>query len=261
MQKDDLLEIKNSIEKYCKENNIVIFYGDIDASRMPQVEWDSDDSGNWQGYLNALKQLNVRILSIEVYLNSLEEDESISSYYGTLEGEDKRIFKKALDTIKKVKGHIATLSLSYFYEGVRYAFEMEAEWANQHMQLLEAYDERRSVNDNDNNDENRIGEQRANSIAQMLLEEESFIKANHRNRSQVAQEILMERKEELKLTEMDVYNVAWRANRLFAKEVQPKLDKEVEKKVKELKLKGLSKTAVKGQLGITESTIGKYWYL
>ena len=67
----------------------------------------------------------------------------------------------------------------------------------------------------------------------------------------------MERREEFELTENDMFNIAWRAKRLFEKEVQPKLDRQIEKKVKELKLKGLSKTAVKGQLGITESTIGK----
>ena len=46
----------------------------------------------------------------------------------------------------------------------------------------------------------------------------------------------MERREEFELTENDMFNIAWRAKRLFEKEVQQKLDRQNKKKSKGIKI-------------------------
>jgi hypothetical protein len=260
MHTDNLLEIKKGIEKYCKDNNIAIFYGGVEAENTPSVEWEADNSEDWKSYLDVSKQLNIKVLCLESSINNIEENETILTYYNSLEEDEKRDYNKALDIMKKTKGHVAIVSMSYFFDGVRYYFEQEAEWANAHVQVLEAYKYIPDDGDESDGDDKRLSEAEVNKFARMIIEEENYIKAKARDRHEIAREILQEKSAEYNLSEMGVFDVCWRAKKLFEKEMQPKLDKELEKTIKDLKSKGNSKAAVKGQLGITEGILNKFWY-
>jgi hypothetical protein len=255
MHQSDLAITKKSIEKYCKENQVVIFYGLVEENGLTIVEWNDDTKGKWNDYLNVAKAINCKIVTLEVFRNKIDtEDEVISEYMDSLEKDDLEIFKEALASVKNNDNQIISLTLSFFHNGVSYKCEVYSDFATNYLTVSRVFDD-----ENYDNEKKRLSEEEIEQKARKILTNERFLECKTTpDRIRIARDLAREEVAEDQFIE--TYKIGERTEQLYMREIHPKKEEELKKKIQELKLKGLRKVEVRSKLGIGEAALNKYWY-
>ena len=264
MVKHKLRDEITTLQKWCKENNLSIFYGTPDKNNISEVLWDSEEDGDLARYLSIFKNTDIKILIINIVKNDIDsEDEEISNYQATLAEEEKEAFNDALKTIKKNRGQIVSFELVFFYNNVSYEFVEYANWSEDYYTILEAYD----ISEYENNleDENkdkgkeaRLTEEKIDEIAIQLTSNEKYIFAKNPNqRWEIIQGLL---KQENITEYYNIYRVKAKSEAIYESEIKPKQETEIKKKILELKNQNLTKVAIASKLGISPGMVNKFYY-
>lgn len=264
MEKDKLRDEIASTKKWCKDNNVSIFFGTPDKNNITEVSWDSEEDGDLDRYLAAFKNTAGKILIMNIVENDIDpDDEEISNYQETLEDEEKEEFNDALKVIKKNKGQIVSYELFFFYNNVSYEFVEYADWDDDYYTVLDAYDVSEYDNDTEGDDEDehkeaRLGEDKIEELAKQLTSNQKYIDAkNPVQRGEIIEGLL---KQENVMEFYNVYRVKRKADAIYESEIKPKQEEEIKKKILELKGKNLKKVEIASKLGISSGMVNKFYY-
>lgn len=151
---DKLKNIIESIQKWCKDNDISIFYGAVDKNFGTEVSWKKETDDDWSKYLSIFKKTDTKILIINEIKNETEvNDPTIIEYKQMLNNDDRIEYEEALKVIKNTKGHVAYFNLTFNYNNVCYNYSQLSDWAEEFMIIQEAFSTEDEYNDYDEENE------------------------------------------------------------------------------------------------------------
>lgn len=258
MNKDELLLVIKDIEKFCRENKLLIFYGTMYDSDITIIEWNDDTKGGWKNYLSLAKALNCQIVTIEVERNEIDTDQqAISNCLDSLEEEDKNVFWEALKNVKNRDNEIVSFTLSFFYNGVCYQYEDYADFLTDYVTVKHALKECKSDQEVKRD---RMTEEEIEKGTRKILANEKFLDCKTtQERMHVGRELAKnDGIDDVYLIE--TFTVARKAEQLYMQEIHPTKEEELKKKIRELKSKGMKKIEVRNKLGIGEAALNRHWY-
>ena len=258
MATDILKGILDKIEGWCSQNDISIFYGEIDENKATEVTWMSPNNSDWEKYLNVLKNIESKILILTIRKNDFDDtDEQIYDYLETLEVDEQKDYKSALATIKKNKGQIAYFILTFFNGNVSYRYQQQSEWIDEYQTVYEAYG---FDDDDDDNeiDEDRLTEDEIEEAARKIISDKKYLEAKDRfERSRIANTLTS--KDSIENLN-DTYRISGKAEEIFETEIKPQQEAALRKQILELKAKGLKKVEISSKLKISSGVVNKYYY-
>lgn len=258
MDKDELLPLIKDIEKFCKENKLLIFYGTMYDSDITIIEWNDNTNGDWKNYLSLVKSLNCQIVTLEVERNEIDTDEqAISNCLESLEGEDRDIFQEALKNVKNHDDEIVSFTLSFFHNGICYQYEDYSDLLTDYVTIKHALRESKSDQDVKRK---RMSEEEIEKAAQKILSNKKFLDGKTtQERMYIGRELAKhDGIDDVYLIE--TFTVARKAEQLYMQEIHPIKEEELKKKIQGLKSKGMKKIEVKNKLGIGQAALDRHWY-
>jgi|GEM_PF-5370420 len=255
--KDELKSQLEEVKSFCKKNSISVFYGEPELEDYPKVQWDEDVEPGLTVFLETVKNLDQKLLILTTNLNNFEiDDEKVQEHLKPLESDEKASFRKSLDTVFKTEGMIVTYSLSFFREGVCYAYENSADWIYSLNEVMSAH--REDEDEETYGGMERINDSERDRLLQIIVQNNNFRQGKTRiDRSIIAEKLL---KEEGYDNPNQTYSIAREAETIYLKEIEPLIHEELKEKIQELKAKGFKKIEVRGKLGIGEAALNKFWY-
>ncbi len=258
MAKDILKDTLDKIEGWCSQNNVSIFYGEIDENKATEVNWMSSDNSDWEKYLNVLKNTEPRILTVTVGKNEFDDtDEEISDYLETLDDDEQKEYNSALSTVKKSKGQIAYYILTFFYDNISYQYRQQSEWIEEYQTVYEAY----AFDDDDEDDEideDRLTDDEIEEVARELIADKKYLSAKDRfERSRIVH--TLSQKDGVEKFH-DTYRISSKAEEIFEAEIKPQQEAAIRKQILDLKAKGLKKVEISSKLKISRDAVNKYYY-
>jgi hypothetical protein len=258
MNKDELLPVIKDIEKFCRENKLLIFYGTMYDSDITIVEWNDNTKGDWKIYLNLAKSLNCQIVTIEVERNEIDTDEqAIFNCLESLEEEDRDIFQEALRNVKNSDGEIVSFTLSFFYNGICYQYGDCSDLYIDYVTVKHGLEESKADKDAKRK---RLTEEEIGKAARRILTNEKFLACKTtQERMHVGRELAKNDGID-DVDFIETFKVARKADQLYMQEIHPIKEEELKKKIRELKSKGMKKIEVKNKLGIGQAALDRHWY-
>ena len=137
---DKLKNVLDSVEKWCKDNDISIFYGSIDENVATEVSWSKNSDDDWLKYLSTLRKLGIKIIIVDIITNKIDPlDETIIDYKRLLENDDLIEYEKALKIIKSTKNQIAYFNLSFIDNNTCYSYAQISDWVDDYLFVQEAF--------------------------------------------------------------------------------------------------------------------------
>jgi hypothetical protein len=256
MAKDVLKDALDKIESWCTQNNVAIFYGEIDENKATEINWMASESSDWEKYLNVLKNTQPKILTLTVRKNEFDEaDDEISDYLETLDDDEQSKYKSALSIVKKNKGQIAYYILTFFNDNISYQYQQQSVWIEEYQKVYEAY---AFDDDDDENNEDRLTDDEIEEAARQLIADKRYSSAKDRfERSRIANTLTQKDGVE---NFHDTYRISSKAEEIFEAEIKPQQVAALRKQVLELKEKGLKKVEISAKLKISRDVVNKYYY-
>jgi hypothetical protein len=258
MAKDILKDTLDKIEGWCSQNNVSIFYGEIDENKATEVNWMPSDNSDWEKYLTVLKNAESRILTLTVRKNEFDDaDEEISDYLETLDDDEKKDYNSAIATIKKNKGQIAYFKLTFFNNNISYQYQQQSDWIGEYQTVYETY---AFDDDDDDNeiDENRLSDAEVEKAARKIISDKKYLEAKDRfERSRIANTLM--RKDDIKNLH-DTHGISGKAEEIFEAEIKPQQEAALRKQILDLKVKGLKKNEIRSKLKISSGVLDKYYF-
>jgi hypothetical protein len=258
MHKDELLPVIKDIEKFCKENKIMVFYGTMYDSDITIIEWNDNTKGDWKNYLSLAKPLNCQIVTLEVERNEIDiDDQALSNCLESLDEEDRDVFEEALKNVKNHDDEIVSITLSFFHDGICYQYEDYSDLLMDYVTVKHALKESKEDN---NVKRKRMSEEEIEKAARKILSNEKFLDCKTtQERMHVGRELAKnEGIDDVYLIE--ALTVARKAEQFYMQEIYPIREEELKNKIRELKSKGMKKIEVRNKLGIGEAALNRHWY-
>jgi DNA invertase Pin-like site-specific DNA recombinase len=259
MRRDKLLNIITSIQDWCKENEICVFYGTLEEKNTSEVSWTKTSDTDWEQYLKVLQKSGTKIIIINTTINDIDlNDDDVISYKDFLEEDEIQEYDVAAKTIENTKGQIAYFQLTFIIENVCYNYSEFTDWVNDYFIVIEAF------SDDDTKERNspitdRLTEEEIEKIARIITSNERYLNTyNSALRSEVAKVLL--RQEYQGRNGIDIYKLERRIETIFEIEIRPKKEKEIKNKVLDLKEKNYKKVEIASTLGISSGMVNKYYY-
>lgn len=266
MDKDTLQNILTSIKKWCKDNDISIFNGNVSDNAATQVTWEKTSDTDWETYIAVAKKSETKIIILDVIINDIDtEDEDIVDYRQTLIDEElQKEYEDALKVIKKKKGQVAFFTMSFFNNHVCYGYSHLSEWVEDYSIVCGAFSEENEEDDeyDDNEFSNlrpeRLSEEKIEKLARKFISNEKYLAAkNPVQRNEIIETLL---KQETIGNPLNSWAVRRKAESIFETEIRPELDEEIRKKVLQLKSTGLKKIEIASKLNISSGMVNKFYY-
>lgn len=256
MPKDALRPLLDQIDRWCRQNGIEPFYGELEEGEGPIIHWTRQEERDWEHFLKALSPSGSTPLIISATENDLDlEDEYITEYGDSLPEELKEEYRTALKEVKSTQGQLAYFTLTFFRGPACFQYIKRAPWFEEYVLVLEAYEQ---DEEDDPVQSDAMNPEQIEAWARKLIQDPKYQKAKDRvERGRIAS-VLFE--QESVDHHADIFKILRRAESLFELEIQPTLEEELGRKVKELKGKGHKKVEVRAKLGISESTLNRHWY-
>jgi hypothetical protein len=262
MEIDKLRNEITSIKKWCKDNDVSIFFGTPDKNNISEVFWESEEVGDLDRYLTAFKNTCGKILIMNFVENDIDyTDEEIYKYEETLDDEEKKEFNDSLKVIQKNKGQIVSYELFFFYNNVSYEFAEYTDWDDEYQTILEAYEVSFPDNDLENDNEEkeiRMSLTKIEELAKQITSNQKYLDAkNLIQRDEITEGLL---KQESIVDFHNIYRVKQKVDAIYEVEIKPKREEEIKKKILELKRKNLKKVEIASKLGISAGMVNKFYY-
>ena len=256
MGNDKLRDAVESIVKWCHDNDVAIFYSDLDETKLPEVEWSKTIEHDWKTFLGVVKHAKAPILVMGYVDNDVDiEAEEISVHRSKLEDEDREEFEEAITIVKKTQGQVFYLKMGFVHQNVFYTYVDFAEWADEYFDVVNAISEEEKEAEKS---EAHQQTERAEMLARMINANAEFINGtNPVLRNKIAMKLL---EDEAGIEEYKKRSVARRAETIYEVEMKPKVEKELKKKILDLKSKNLKKVEIASKLKISVDTVNKFYY-
>jgi len=275
MNKEKIRKTLISIENWCKDNEISIFYGSINNNTFTKVEWTKTTENAWKEYLLTLIKTSSKLIIIDIIPNDIDKHKrEIRTYKEAIENEELQVFENALSVLNNTIGEIANLKLNYFHDNVCYGYTQIAEWNDQYLTVQVAFQNKNEEIVNKTqyilsklkefNDDTvsptleKLSEERIEELARKITSLENYItEKNPVQRTEIANSVL---KHELFSEYSNIWMVRNRADNIYETEIRPMLEEKIRKKVLELKLKGLKKVEISSKLNISPGMVNRFYY-
>jgi len=242
------------IEKWCKDNEISIFYGDITDNAATEVSWTESKDTDWEKYLSILKRLNTKILILEIETNEVDVNDEVFLEYNEEIKEGLQEYKNELKIVEKTNGQIASITLNFIQENVCYSYSLFADWYDEYVDILDLLDFD-DEGENEIPESSKLNEERIEELAGKIASNEKYLKAKNRNQRN---EILRNLLKQDNIEPIDLYHISLKASTILD-EIRAIDQKELHKKVLELKSQGLTKSAISSKLNIGRDIVTKYF--
>lgn len=137
---DKLQTILTAIQFYCDENEIGVFYGNIEHNEGTEIFWKKSSEDDWKKYLEILKKTSTKVLVIDAISNdTILNDPPILEYKKRLDNDELIEFESALRMMKNNQGQVAFFNLNFIYNGACYIYTQLSDWAHDFMTIQNAY--------------------------------------------------------------------------------------------------------------------------
>jgi hypothetical protein len=256
MQKDALRQLLAQIEEHSRQKGIEPFYGEVEEGEGPKIRWTRQEEGDWEQFLKALARTDGTVLIVSTDENDLDyEEEYTVEHLEHLPQDVKEEYRDALNVLKKTKGQLAYFTLTFFQGLLCFQYTKYAPWYEAYALVLDGYD---SEEDDTPIHSEGMNPEQIEECARKFIHDPKYQSAKDRmERSRIASAHF----EKAGIVDhSDSFKILRKAELLFVEEIQPILEQELGKKVKELKDKGHKKVEVRAKLGISQSTLNRHWY-
>jgi hypothetical protein len=266
----NLAEVELIIASWAIDNNIKIFYGSIDNSECITVDWTNSDE--YQDFLEIAKFKGVNLLILHTSKFDIEGEVDINDIEEIEDSELKEKLKIEYETLKKFNNHTDLLEISWISDSVLYQcvltddLSLKLDSLKDEIENIEGseFDEISSVRRFGSSmpNKNKISNKESKEIALKLAAHPDYyiFRYDFDKLHALISEILIQSGGDDKLDHIDKHLLGRMADTYFKEKYLLIREKEMTKKVIELKQQGLSKIAVRGKLGMSESMINKFWY-
>ncbi len=107
---------------------------------VPVLMWDVERHPEFQGFLNAAKSVNSRLICFATRDFTMEQIEEAQYLLesSALARDEVRSIAKGLEELKVFTGLTASVELSFHYQGLMYVFEAIADWYETYLNLTDA---------------------------------------------------------------------------------------------------------------------------
>jgi hypothetical protein len=226
------------------------------------VTWRNNlnEQADYKGYLKAFSKSSASILTVFTEINTISPDITIEEATKDIEEEDeKENIRQMYAIVQKGKDHVVYYKLYFFENGLCFEFQKSVDWLTDYRNMKEIFSDK-IFEIISRTEENfiAISESEKEKIARQIIIDEAYLKTKS----------VVERREIAIKAASDEgvdhwYNqklVAEKAEALYMTEIKPKLEEELKAKIKDLKDKGYTKVKIRGELGISQTTLDKLFY-
>jgi hypothetical protein len=154
--------LKDEILEYLKTEGFTVFYGFTRMlDELPVVYWNTEDRPDFREFLQAARELGVKVI---VYLARTFDAEMVESTLGVLNEcdftrEERRSYERRLREFQPYDGFTCAIELSFDYQSRVFMYALEADW---YTDFLELSDEihaaaRESAEEDEGEDDESMG--------------------------------------------------------------------------------------------------------
>ena len=264
MIEDSLKKVLLSVEAFCNEAEIAVFYGSIEDNAATEVSWTNTDRSDWKKYIETAQKIKCKILIVDVLINNTDlEDERLIDYREQLEDIELEEFETCLNILRERKNALAKIELHYIFENTCYSYCEYADWIEDFLFvqniILESAesDEEEDAGEEELNSE-RLEFEALESLAREITSSDKFLSAKTPlQRNEVVKDFI----EEKQITYSgDRYSIERKVERIFELEIRPKQEEQIRKQILELKESNLKKVEIASRLSISLNMVNKFYY-
>ncbi|MBK9168283.1 MAG: hypothetical protein IPM24_12555 [Bryobacterales bacterium] len=151
----DLDVVKQELLEYLATEDFVVFRGYPSADAAPPVFWDIDTHPDFHAFLHAARSVGSRMI---VFAHRTFTGESLDEAEEQLKDsmlgrEERRSLEGTLRDLRRYVGKTCGVEMSFFHDNHRFTYDLEAEWYEEFLDVLDVLDETGS----DENDDTPLG--------------------------------------------------------------------------------------------------------
>ena len=141
--KQNLDNLKSEIRSELANRGLAVFHSfGHDDGGFRAIHWDTKNYPDFRGFLDVAQQLDIKLIS---FSHSTLDPELIESAIDDLENlglefDEQKTYERRLRELSVYEGFTSTVSLSFDHNDVCYMYEIEAEWYEELMTLLDELD-------------------------------------------------------------------------------------------------------------------------
>lgn len=151
----NLDNLKNEIGSDLATRGMAVFHsgGRLDGAHRT-VNWDTKNYPDFRSFLDVAQQLGIKLVA---FSHSELDSDVIESAIDDLEAlgldyDEQKSYERRLRELSAYEGFICSISLSFDYNDVCYLYEVEAEWYEELVSLLEELDIAEGLTADDDDD-------------------------------------------------------------------------------------------------------------
>ena len=157
--KQNLDTLKADIRSELTNRGLTVFHdsGRLDAETR-YLRWDTKNYPDYKAFLDVAQQLGVKLMA---FSHSELDADLIESAIDDLENlgfeyDEQKTYERKLRELSVYDGFICSIALSFDYKGICYLYEIDAEWYQELMNLLDELDLAEGLN-TEGEDEDSFG--------------------------------------------------------------------------------------------------------
>jgi hypothetical protein len=158
--KSSLDKLREEIQEYLASRSFIVYHSHSRMSEpSPLVQWDSEQYPDFRLFVEAAKDLDVKLLSFhhrtldpEFIDDALDDLESVE-----IPQEEYRRLEERLRALRIYEGFTSVVELSFSYQGQIYIYTRRAEWYEELLDIAEEIDDYLSADEDSDEEVDSMG--------------------------------------------------------------------------------------------------------
>jgi hypothetical protein len=258
---DELKEEMKNVEQFCKENNILVFHGEIQKPVFAKFKWSNDFQTTKEYFLNALKLLQPCPLIIDILENKILdflEFANPSEFEDDMfeDENDKKEYLSVIDFLKERHNQYVKCDLLFVNNNTLFSFQKECSWIDTFYTVFSSADDKYYSKDDDSLKDD-LDSSDFEKLAKEIANEEDFRKAKSPYERAFQAELWLQKKN---IKTKYFQKIFLACEQIFQKEIKPALEEELLQQIRIFKAMKLKKIEVRSRLGISERKLSDLWF-